>query len=302
MRIVDFHLHLFSRTYFETVAALSPQPGDVETRLADVERRLGLELPSRDLAQHVRRWIASMDEHGVEHAAAFASVPEEIPVLAQVRALSGGRMTPFALVNPKAPGCAEKVDALLGPAGFGGVLLFPALHHYEYSGPECAALFDVLDRHRAVAFAHCGELVVKLRDVLGIPRTADAKFANPLELARVADRYPDARFVIPHFGAGRFEETLEAGKRASNILVDTSSSNGWMASQQLELKDVFSRALEVFTASRIVFGTDSTTFPKGWLRGRYDEQVRVLQSLGVQESDLAAIFHGNAKRLLTQIV
>ena len=34
MTLVDFHLHLFSRPYFEALAALSPMPGTVEERLA----------------------------------------------------------------------------------------------------------------------------------------------------------------------------------------------------------------------------------------------------------------------------
>ncbi|MEO6711625.1 MAG: amidohydrolase family protein [Planctomycetota bacterium] len=302
MRIIDFHLHLFSRTYFEALAALSPLPGSVEERLAELERRVGIEIPPRELANHVQRWLASMDAHGVEQAAAFASLPEEIPVLAQVRSLSRGRMTPFALVNPRAPGCPGKVDGLLGPQGFAGVLLFPAMNHYELDSAECGALFEVLDRHRAVAFVHCGELVVKLRDLLGIARTADAKFADPSRLVAIAKRCPHARFVIPHFGGGRFEETLEAGAQCSNIQVDTSSSNSWMAAQGLTLKDVFARALEVFGAGRIVFGTDSTTFPKGWQSTRFDEQRQVLAELGLGESESSAIFRENARELLARVV
>ncbi|HTF87007.1 MAG TPA: amidohydrolase family protein [Planctomycetota bacterium] len=302
MRVIDFHLHLFSRTYFETLAALSPLPGSVEERLAELERRVGIEIPARELESHVQRWLASMDAHGVEQAAAFASVAEEIPVLARVRELSGGRMTPFALVNPRAPGCPEKVDGLLGPKGFAGVLLFPAMHHYELDSAECEALFEVLDRHRALAFVHCGELVVKLRDLLGIARTADAKFADPLRLVALANRFPNARFVIPHFGGGRFQETLEAGAQCSNILVDTSSSNSWMTAQGLSLKNVFARALEVFGATRIVFGTDSTTFPKGWQRARFDDQQRALVEIGLSEEDLNAIFCENARELLVRVV
>ena len=302
MRIIDFHLHLFSRTYFETLAGLSPLPGNVEERLSEVQRKLGIEIPSSDLAAHVRRWVAALDAHDVEHAAAFASVPEEIPILAQVRALSGGRMTPFALVNPKVQGVAAKVDALIGEKKFGGVLLLPALHHYEFSSSECAALFSVLDRHRAIAYVHCGELIVKLRDVLGIPRTADPKFANPMDLARVASLYSNARFVIPHFGAGLFSETLAAGAQCANILVDTSSSNSWKDAAGLDLKTVFSRALEVFGPKRILFGTDSTTFPKGWQHARYVEQRRALDDLGVSESDAQAIFHDNAASLLARNV
>ncbi len=298
MSIVDIHLHLFSRVYFETLAALSPQPGSVAERLADVQRRLGIEIPPPDLGGHVGRWLASMDAHGVEHAAAFASVPEEIPVLAQARELSGGRLTPFALVNPRAPDCAAKVDGLIAGKGFGGVLLFPALHHYRVSDDECAELFRVLDRHRALAFVHCGELIVKLRDVLGIARTADPAFADPLDLVPVATANPGATFVIPHFGAGRFRATLEAGAKCANIVTDTSSSNAWTLNAGITLKEVFARAIEVFGAQRIVFGTDSTTFPTGWQHKRYEEQRALLAELGVSATDQRAIFHDNAARLL----
>ena len=298
MRIIDFHLHLFSRVYFETLAALSPLPGSLAERLAGVEARLGIEIPPADLEQHVRRWLASMDACGVEHAAAFASVPEEIPVLARAGVLSGGRLTPFALVNPRAADCAARVEGLLGEKGFGGVLLFPALHHYRVGDSECAELFRVLDRRRAIAYVHCGELIVKLRDVLGIVRSADPKFADPRELIPVATANPDASFVIPHFGAGRFRETLEAGAQCPNIVVDTSSSNSWIAAEGLELKDVFARALEVFGPRRVVFGTDSTTFPKGWLYARFQEQQKLLLELGVAEADQRAIFHDNSARLL----
>src|SRR5688500_9386012 len=117
MTFIDFHLHLFSRTYFETLAALSPLPGSVEERLASVAIRAGIELPPSDLGAHVGRWIEAFDQHHVARAAAFASVPEEIPVLSQARELSRGRLIPFALVNPTLLGCAERVQSLLAAEG-----------------------------------------------------------------------------------------------------------------------------------------------------------------------------------------
>lgn len=298
--LVDFHLHLFSRVYFETLAALSPQPGSVPERLAEVERRLSIQIPPPDLRAHVERWLAEFDLHGVERAAAFASVPEEIPALAQARELSGGRLVPFALVQPAKPESAGRVEALLAQQGFGGVLLFPALHHYRVSDPACAALFQTLNRQRAVAFVHCGELIVKLRDFLGIARTQDARFADPTDVAPVALANPDATFVIPHFGGGRFEETLALGARCPNVVVDTSSSNSWAAAAGLDLKQVFARALSVFGHERILFGTDSTTFPKGWQRARLDEQRAVLEELEVTAAGRAAILGGNARRILAR--
>ena len=75
-----------------------------------------------------------------------------------------------------------------------------------------------------------------------------------------------------------------------------------MTAQGLSLKNVFARALEVFGATRIVFGTDSTTFPKGWQRARFDDQQRALVEIGLSEEDLNAIFCENARELLVRVV
>lgn len=302
MSVVDFHLHFFSRPYFEALAAQSPQPGTVDEKLARVAEKTGIEIPSLDLAAHVARWIAEFDRNGVEHACAFASAPEEIPALAQAAALARGRLTPFALVNPKVDGVAERVRVLLATKGFRGVLLFPALHHFHIGGPEAAPLLAVLDEFHALAYVHCGELVVKLRDLLGLPTPTNAAFANPLGIVPAARAHTNVRFVIPHFGAGLFVETLDAGAECPNVFVDTSSSNSWIAKQQpaRTLRDVFERTLAVFGPERILFGTDSNVFPAGWRGDRHDEQRAALKSLELEAASLEALFHGNARRLLAR--
>lgn len=298
MTLVDFHLHLFSRPYFEALAALSPLPGTPEERLAQAVAKAKIELPPSELAAHVARWLAEFERHGVAHAAAFASAPEEAAALSEAAVLAKGRITPFALVNPKAEGAAARVRTLLETKGFRGVLLFPALHHYELSAPECREFLEVLDAQRAIAYVHCGALVVKLRDLLGIPRTMDERFASPLHVIPAARAYPNARFVIPHFGAGRFEETLQAGRECPNVFVDTSSSNAWIANHPWKptLRDVFARALDAFGPERVLFGTDSNTFPAGWRHDRYAEQRAIVESLA--PAAVGPIFGENALRLL----
>ena len=91
-----------------------------------------------------------------------------------------------------------------------------------------------------------------------------------------------------------------AGAQCTNVHVDTSSTNSWMKTQpgRITLAEVFDRALGVFGAERILFGTDSTVFPAGWRHERRAEQAEALDSLGVSPEDRAAIFAGNAARLL----
>ncbi len=300
MQIVDFHSHFFSRPFFDALAALSPQPGTPSERLARVAEATGIELPSTDVGVHLGRWLQALDTHGVSHLVSFASAPEEIPAVAEAASLAGGRLTPIAVCNPLAEGAAERVEALLATRGFRGVLLFPAMHHYSPADPRCAPVFAALARHRGIAYVHCGLLVVKLRDLLGLPRRYDLRFANPLDVIPVADAHPEATFCIPHFGGGFFREVLLAGAQCKNVVTDTSSTNSWTRTQPWNptLRDVFDRALDVLGPERVLFGTDSNTFPAGWRKERLEAQLAVCEDLGLTTEEKSLVFGGAARRLL----
>ncbi len=300
MQLVDFHTHFFCRDFFDALVAQSPLPGDDASRLEDLTSVTGIELPDADLAKHTRRWLAEMDDKGLDHMVTFASLPEEVPAVAEAVRMSEGRLSGVALVNPKAPDAPAKVRELLEGGAYKGVLIFPAMHHYRIDGPEARAVYEVLADFRAPVYVHCGLLVVSLRDRLGIPRTQDINYANPLHVVPAANAFPDVPFVIPHFGAGFFRETLMAGSQCANVYVDTSSTNSWTRTQpaKITLRDVFERALGVFGPERILFGTDSNVFPAGWRADRRAEQRELLYALEVHEGDQAQIFGGNALRLL----
>jgi hypothetical protein len=300
MALIDIHTHWFSRLYFRTLAAQSPLPGTPEEKLAALAQKTGIELPPEDSAAHLARWLAEMRRHGIEHLCTFASLPEELDLVAAAALASKGRISGFALVNPRAPGCAEKIEQALAGGGHKGVLLFPALHGYSVDQPELRPLLEVLERRKAIVFVHCGLFVVKLRDLLGFGRTQDLRHADPLAVIPVANAFPNVRFVIPHFGAGFLRETLMAGAQCPNVHVDTSSSHSWLATHcpRVTLREVFERALEVFGPARVLFGTDSTTFPAGWQRARHEQQRAVLAEIGASAQDQDLVFAGNARRLL----
>ena len=302
MRIVDFHSHFFARPFFDALAAQSPRIGSAEEKLCALVEQTGMELPSPDIAEHTARWLAELDRSQVDHLVTFASAPEEVSAVAQATQLANGRLTAIAVCNPLVDGAAAKLDELLSNNAYRGVLLFPAMHHYSPADPVCTPLWDVLERHRAIAYVHCGMLVVKIRDLLGLPRRYDLRGANPLHLVPAADAYPGVTFCIPHFGAGLFRETLMAGAQCENIVTDTSSSNAWIRTQPSKpsLQDVFARALDVFGPMRIMFGTDSTTFPAGWRADRLGEQRAILDALGVDAQDQQRIFAGNADAVLAR--
>ncbi len=298
--ITDFHAHVFSRPFFDAIAQASPQPGTVEEKLTRASAAVGFELPAPGVDAHLERWIAELDRYGVSRMAAFSSAPEETPTVIEMATRSAGRLVPIVVTNPVAPGAVGRLRPLFETKGARGVLLFPAIHHYHLSDPEVQPLLDLLDEFKAIAYVHCGILIVKLKDLLGLPRPYDLRYASPLEVIPAANRYGNVTFCIPHFGAGFFRETLIAGAQCTNVVTDTSSTNGWTKTQPdaPSLSSVLGRTLDVFGPERVLFGTDSNVFPQGWRNERHEGWLAIAEELGLSSAEKAAIFHGNADALL----
>ena len=85
-----------------------------------------------------------------------------------------------------------------------------------------------------------------------------------------------------------------------NVYFDTSSSNSWMRydPSSLDLRTVFRRALDVVGLRRILFGTDSSFFPRGWQAPIFDLQARAVYELGLSEHDAKLIFAQNLDDLI----
>ena len=303
MRIADAHTHFFSRQFFKLLAeeAARAKGGDPDALLLELARKAAMELPEESPSQHARRWLSELDRHGIDRAVAFASLPGEAPAVKEACLSTNGRLIPFVLVNPTTAAALQAGRAALSEEGFRGALLFPSLHRFDPSDPALDPLYSEVAARRALVVVHCGLLQIKLRDLLGIRPPYDLRHANPLLVAAAAERHRRAAFVIPHFGAGFFREALLAGAQCENTYLDTSSSNSWMRFQaeDLTLEKVFRKALDAFGPRRILFGTDSSTFPRGYRSDILESQRRALDAVGLSKPDQARIFGENLSELLS---
>jgi len=145
-----------------------------------------------------------------------------------------------------------------------------------------------------------GVLTVGVRRKLALPSLFDMRYSNPIDLHAVALEFPKVNFVIPHFGAGYFRETLMICDLCPNVHLDTSSSNSWTRyrSESLDLKAVFRKALEVAGPQCLLFGSDSSFFPRGWHEQIYETQIQALYDLEVGGEQARMILGGNLERLL----
>ncbi|HEY1216236.1 MAG TPA: amidohydrolase family protein, partial [Bryobacteraceae bacterium] len=147
-------------------------------------------------------------------------------------------------------------------------------------------------------FVHCGALSVGVRRKLGLASQYDLRYSNPLDLHPVAMHFPFVRFIVPHFGAGLLRETLMLADLCSNVWVDTSSSNRWMLYEGLDLRTAYRRAIDVLGPERLLFGTDSSFFPRGWHGAILEQQATALYELGMTAVQAEQICSGNLERLM----
>jgi len=113
----------------------------------------------------------------------------------------------------------------------------------------------------------------------------------------LAQAHPRITFVVPHLGAGLLDECLLLGRACANVWTDTAGGNGWLAAIGIDFEQALSRALACFGHRRILFGTDSGGFPRGWRDDVHARQVAACDKLGLDTEVTSALFAGNARRL-----
>src|SRR5713226_6278980 len=282
----DAHCHFFSTPFF---AALG---GDTAVT------RLGWDPPG-DAEALADRWVAELDRHRIGRAALIASVPGDSASVAAAVARHRDRFVGFFMVDPTQPDAEATTAAALDGGALRTVCLFPAMHRYAIQDDRVHRIFSIAAaRPGSAVFVHCGVLSVGVRKKLGLQSPFDIRFGNPLDLHAVALRYPQVPIIIPHFGAGLFREALMVADLCPNILFDTSSSNGWIKYQPgLTLSAVFRQTLAVAGPDRLLFGSDSSFFPRGWVSEVYEQQSSALDELGVGAEVREKVFGANFDRL-----
>ncbi len=288
LEVFDAHVHFFSHTFFEKLIAQKSG-----LTLETAAGQLGWQMPPESPEQFAGAWAQELDRYGIAGAALMSSIPgEQSSVLAAVRAFPQ-RFLPFAMVNPR-----EWNSTPL--EGIRVACLFPAMHRYSMKDAHVQPVFDWAEQGGRAVFVHCGVLSVGVRGKLGLKSPFDMTFSNPLDLQAVAQEHPNVPFIVPHFGAGYFREALMLADHCPNVYFDTSSSNQWMKYQEshLDLRQIFKRALDVVGPARLLFGTDSSFFPRGWHHAIFDDQSKALYEIGLSAHDAKQIFGHNLLRII----
>src|SRR2546426_1455817 len=291
MILNDAHCHFFSTPFF------TPLGGDAALA------KLGWDPPGSAEAL-ADRWVAELDRVRVSRAALIASAPGDAASVETAVRRHPDRFVGFFMVDPTQPEAATIAADAIDRRGLRTICLFPAMHRFSIQDERARRLFEVAAaRPGTGVFVHCGVLSVGVRKKLGLASPFDIRFGNPIDLHAVALAYPSVPIIVPHFGAGLLREALMLADLCPNVLLDTSSSNRWTTYQspELTLAGVFKQALAGVGPERLLFGTDSSFFPRGWVADVFERQTAALDELGAAQDIKDKIFGGNFDRVFPPI-
>lgn len=294
--INDAHIHFFSPGFFAALGATK-----------DAVAKIGFDDPVSTEAL-ADRWVAELDRNGVARAALMASLPGDADSVAVAILRHPSRFVGFFMVDPTRDDAVAYTTRSLDE-GLRTICLFPAMHRYSLYDDKVAKIFELAAARRGgslnppdapAIFVHCGVLSVGVRTKLGLPSAFDIAFGNPAHLHALALKYPAVPLIVPHFGAGMLREALMLADLCPNVYLDTSSSNSWIKyTPGLTLEAVFTSALAVAGPDRLLFGTDSSFFPRGWNREVSEKQKAALDKIGAPAEVQQKIFGGNFARLFS---
>lgn len=288
----DAHIHFFSQRFYSGLARQKNLP---ET--AALGALLNWEIPERGDLPVIERWVSELDRHGVHRASLIASVHGDEASVAAAVAAYPERFFGCFMLDPLQPDALDRVQAAAVNPHLHCMCLFPAMHTFSIADARLVPMFEIASDHGLAVFVHCGALSVGIRKRLALASQFDMRYSNPLDLHPVALHFPLIRFIVPHFGAGLFREALMLADLCPNVWLDTSSSNRWMMYEGLDLRAVFQRAIDLLGPERLLFGTDSSFFPRGWHAAIFEQQATALYELGLDKTAAEQILHSNLERL-----
>lgn len=299
-KIFDAHVHFYSNVYFKFLVKQKPNRADINTELRNLAAKGHIEIPGEDPTQLAKRWIDIIDKWKLERLMLFGSMPGDEESLVKAVQAFPTRFVGMFTVDPNSNVLMENATKQLKENKLKGILLYPSLYQISVNDEWLYPLYNLVQECKGLVFIHFGKLVLRQREYADISTSTGEQFTDPRDLIPVAKKFTGIRFIIPNFGAGKFEETLEVGKQCQNVYADTAGSNSWINehSTKPDMRRVFQKFVEAFTANRIIFGSDSGMFPRGYRYDILDNQLKLVQEMRFPITDIKKIFYENIAGLV----
>ncbi|MEW9122988.1 MAG: amidohydrolase family protein [Thermotaleaceae bacterium] len=250
------------------------------------------------IEETAQKWITEMNNNGVEKMVFVTAGDTECSNenMTKIIDLYPDRFIGYAYHGLFDRDAADKLDVAITKQGLRGYKILAPDLPGRIDDKSLYSVWEVANHYKIPVLIHFGILG-------GAGGVADHVNISPMRIHDVARVFPEVPFIIPHFGCGQIKDLLQLAWVCPNIYVDTSGSNQWIRwmPYPLTIKDLYKKYYETIGPQRIIFGTDSSWFSRGFVKSYFDEQIRACVELGMSNRDLKMIFHDNMAELISMV-
>ncbi len=308
MKILDFHAHFptaewtkWASSWKERLAARYGGENAellIDQSMLDKERMRelwGFAPPESETLsddEQAARWAEDLNAKGVTRVNFVTGGGNDN--LSRIVALYPSRFSGFAHHSIFSDDASSELERAVSELGLKGYKVIASSQVKPIDDKSTYPVWEAVERLEIPVIIHFGVLGG------GGGQSYDLRNMNPLTLWEVAKMFPRIHFVIPHFGAGYLRELLLLCWSCPNVYVDTSGSNRWTQWMpfELDLKGLFRKMIATIGPDRLVFGSDSSYFPRGFTAPYLAEQLRACRTIGIEKESIEKIFYKNAVKLL----
>ena len=164
-----------------------------------------------------------------------------------------------------AAACRAEIDRTVGDWGFRGIKLHAMADNYSANDPaHVDAVLEAVIRHDVPIWFHTGHL----------------PYSTPMQIARLAARFPEAKLIIGHLGSGMIYDAILCAQARANVWLDIS----------LQGAGAVHLACAEVPAEKLIFGSDA---PYGDMRSTR----RAVETSGLSAADQARVLGGTIAQL-----
>jgi predicted TIM-barrel fold metal-dependent hydrolase len=268
--VVDAHVHIFPPRVFDAIWRW------FDANAWPVLRR-----------RYAEEAVAFLDAQGVErlwalHYAHVEGMARALNAYVSEVARRSPRVVPFGTVLPGEPGALDVVAESLDTLGHAGLKLHCHVQKVAPDDERMFPIYEAVARRGKVIVLHAG------REPSHPAYGFDCRGRCGLEpVARVVERFPELKLVVPHLGADQWREFLALCRSSRNLYLDTAMAvGGWLTDDRPGREELLA------VSDRLLFGSDFPNLPYEWPLER-----DWLLGLGLPQEALTAILGGNALAL-----
>jgi predicted TIM-barrel fold metal-dependent hydrolase len=289
--VIDSHAHFFTYDTIKLWLDRGASLESMQSRVSNLTDMPELTIPDEnwDIGQ---MWADELDRYRITAIGMMVS-GEVWDEFNETRKRFPGRFMGYANIDPAEERAVDMVKRA-GKDDFQGIKLYPSSWDFHAYDERVYPIYEEALKQKLLVILHFG---------ITIGTQANLRYGNPLDIQKPALDFPDQNFMIAHLGAGFFREVLMLMYQTQNVVMDTSGSNAWRnySDVDLSIAKIFERALTAGASCRVVFGTDSSFFPRGFRYNILEEQYNAVKSLLPQfeysQEDVDLIFKDNILRL-----